>query len=744
MLGGNSLSHSCAERIRDQFFGHDSPLREHRIGMEPWLSDLLSGQTPLFIPRPVGNGQAVWYAIAPDARGLRALESQLVAFLGPTLSRYRGGPTLLDPKDAGDQTVEDCFDHVIKVEVLDGESNVRQATERLKLLRKLLLHRPQRTINPVRPGADILRDLEEAIRLKDYQLSDRLLHEARSSGHFDSKNLTFLEFLVLEITADWARVLDHPKLSAVLSQPRPSRVTQALLRAVYWSKLAPVEAATDAAQAVEHFREHVWPAYRGLFSTRVGTTGREAEVCFVLRAVAISPQQPELVLRLLDEVDAEAAYYPWLLALRQLLPPADSDEAIGAERSLEDAWSALRSFDVDSAWELGLRADTVPDRINLLGQCALNSNSIERTRFVLEMATQFPEQSEHPNLGRVLERLKERIQPDGFRDEEPLPPDGWGSWAKRLGESDPWSEAVVIADFGAEEWELLGLTKDPMKSEGFAADLEGASEVNVGFLRAAVPHLLRALERSPQTAPGLRRIYEALTFVVLTDDAPGYSYFGTLTDLAEKFIETGVTPAQYEDLVTDIDEKIAQDGSPSTMSELMDLLDLLLLVRCPNPALLSQIAATVLTKARNLDAPQLSLLRSLVVECGLDFPASLTQQLSELSSDVGEGMPSPLEHLAGKCIALYSLDEGSLRRVGGVLEESGHEIEVRLFSDHGGTRALRDAARNADVFVVATRTATHAATDFITANRPPERAKVIFPSGKGSSSMLSALLELGK
>jgi hypothetical protein len=59
--------------------------------------------------------------------------------------------------------------------------------------------------------------------------------------------------------------------------------------------------------------------------------------------------------------------------------------------------------------------------------------------------------------------------------------------------------------------------------------------------------------------------------------------------------------------------------------------------------------------------------------------------------------------------------------------------------DHvGGSPSLRTAAGTADVFVVATAAAKHAATIFIDANRPKSRT-TLFARGQGSASLLDAL-----
>ena len=66
---------------------------------------------------------------------------------------------------------------------------------------------------------------------------------------------------------------------------------------------------------------------------------------------------------------------------------------------------------------------------------------------------------------------------------------------------------------------------------------------------------------------------------------------------------------------------------------------------------------------------------------------------------------------------------------------------VATFHDHvGGSPALRAAAANSDVFVLAVAAAKHAATIYIAHNRPKNRFTV-YSRGQGRTSLISALKE---
>ena len=89
---------------------------------------------------------------------------------------------------------------------------------------------------------------------------------------------------------------------------------------------------------------------------------------------------------------------------------------------------------------------------------------------------------------------------------------------------------------------------------------------------------------------------------------------------------------------------------------------------------------------------------------------------------------------------LYSLDERVLERTKLLLGDIVPNADVRLSHDKVGSPILRQQARGADVIVLATRCAKHAATGFIR-KHASSAALVIEADGSGSASLLRAAVE---
>lgn len=89
-------------------------------------------------------------------------------------------------------------------------------------------------------------------------------------------------------------------------------------------------------------------------------------------------------------------------------------------------------------------------------------------------------------------------------------------------------------------------------------------------------------------------------------------------------------------------------------------------------------------------------------------------------------------------VLLYSLDRGALARSSDVISAQWPEASVQTNADTVGGDALKMHARNADVIILATRRAAHAATGFITSNAG-EGAIIGYADGSGSASMVRAV-----
>jgi hypothetical protein len=94
--------------------------------------------------------------------------------------------------------------------------------------------------------------------------------------------------------------------------------------------------------------------------------------------------------------------------------------------------------------------------------------------------------------------------------------------------------------------------------------------------------------------------------------------------------------------------------------------------------------------------------------------------------------------LEGKMVALYTLTESAGRQASEALAEAFPSVRIELTSDHVCTPRLKALAHEADLFVVATASAKHAATDCIQRHRAAN-LRTAYAAGRGATSTLRAV-----
>jgi hypothetical protein len=96
--------------------------------------------------------------------------------------------------------------------------------------------------------------------------------------------------------------------------------------------------------------------------------------------------------------------------------------------------------------------------------------------------------------------------------------------------------------------------------------------------------------------------------------------------------------------------------------------------------------------------------------------------------------------MTSKRLAIYTLTEGAARRAGAVLADLFPALDIRLNHDKSATTELVNLADTADFFIFASRSAAHQAFYPVTKRRDD----ILYPAGKGSSSIIRCFLDAVK
>lgn len=854
--GGNTITWSAIEA--------NTPPPNRARALEPWLNRLLDGEDPVLLPYKTAN-TTVWYAASYTSRGFRQLQDAMTAFIGPSYSNYAGQPTHLDTSDPSQRALAQAFGpRVIRLELGDEEdrSIVRA---RLGLFVELRSLAPSRSEDVVRPTGRILSDFDEALRLRALDVARVCLEELESDGHLDAQNILYLRICLDEAGDNWQSILDtEARYRLIGAARRPRLVSQALLRAIYVTRLAGHQADDEPEAALDTFRTSVVSEIGPLLTTRAIYDCPEADVIFTLLGIA----EEHSVDRLRGElavVDEDSDWRPWIERLLALAkpepepePPNDAPPPLTRARVLQGSGA------LDAAWTLLVSQPSSPEVALELLRCACDIGTLAHARVALARFDQLTRADQDSLIGRrtvvgYLRQLRELLPDDssyhrlreGFegakaaareqpeltladchqiveqlafdayrRQVGPLPPrrqlddlltsahfrqrsngrivrlmrnvldlgihrtpddvleprdvervledveellehyapqywqaepepseataapaaaipSGWLEWLEAVTNNQEWMDAAVVAKRGSFEWSGAVFESEAEASalSELLADLRPPGEARI---REGLPFLLEGLSACRRPARALADALEWLTLLHLSDPAPGRMFFATLANLVELTLGVGVTAEQYEEIVREVMVSVDAHGAPAEFDGCLELVDVLASNKSLNPQVRGQLAMMVMElmrrHPRRVSVGQRLLLASLFDELELVVAESLRATVESTE-------PEPLSGLRGKHVALYSLKPAVLHRIASLLRGAVEEIRVSTFGDSvGGSAALRSAARAADVFVIATAAAKHAATNFIEHERGGQGV-TLKPAGQGSSSMLRALLE---
>ncbi len=618
------------------------------------------------------------------------------------------------------------------------------ARERLRLLITLRNERPTRYARRIRAVGRVLREFEYALLAGGGTAAADCIGELRSSGHLSATNLLFLEVRRLAAGGHWDAILALPELDALLAMVRPRRVTEALVRAVYLSRLQEFEEDRRASAAVERFRSELFNRFRDLYGTRANISGYEVDASFLMAAAVSTPSHPEIAQPTLSAYPPDSADRQYLSALAELIPLAPAPTPLSA---LETARAAFAEADVDRAYGLAIESPSSFDRCALLLRCARDMGTLAAARVALDSLGALPNADrarleQHIVLSRIRDGLSELSAAAMATREQPTLaediPTTWPTWLKRLTAQEPWRGAVPVAEMAAREWSVTNFLRNPSAVQE-TADLLLGDRPPWGqvSLRDALPYFLEFCIAAGAD-PRLKPVYESLFLTIAIDTHVSLSQVTGLLRVTELRLRLGAEPRDYNEILTHLMAAIQAVESPSVADTALEAIEMLISVACPDTRERQQFVLRISTLFqrwyRRIDVAQFALLQSYAEELGLTATMPNQDQNTSANQEVSEWTA-----LDGKKIALYSLQEGALRRVARVVTELCPGARVHTFQDHvGGSPALRTASSTSDIFVVATAAAKHAATIFIEACRPKSLV-TLYARGQGSASLLDAI-----
>ncbi|MFI6817224.1 protein DpdD [Nonomuraea sp. NPDC050328] len=727
------------------FFGTGNDIRpteveaDDQIILENFMNAIERRQIG-FLPRSF-RGRLWWYAFAPTQRQQREILNLLDSWIGPTfsdLARVRGA---LDPTDPFDAALLKSPVQPLRFEVLPrskphARRSRRQVRDSLLIMSRLLNGRPPSELDAPRTTVEVLDDLGHAIAAQDRGVALACLRELEATADLDQTNLAFLRLRAFAGLQDWKALLADRDLDHVLAMRRPLGITQAIQQAVYATRFA----AHDAEGKEHELLDAVTtlpPFFRPLFSSTPPTTRAQVVVEFL---IAIESGADDRIGRLLSEAGAiESGLPDHLRAVLRIhrtqiaeqsvevtKPVTSMQPASPIESPLERATRLMLRGELQAALDLAFTLKPGLEATHLLLACARELQAPEQATLVADYL------SGH-DLRKLVDKAGARLRSDlAWLDEftQGRPQLGWRAWFESLDHDD---DATVMA-IGPETTDGWA----PLTDDALTDLLVNASDHALGKLGEFGGQFMAA-HRDVFVADGAAGLSERVLAGLAMSEKNSTGVRVQTLALLDYLLAANPDPKVFATTLEWIGLIVKANISAVTTTWAIDVLQAATVTpAAATSATTAPFFYEIMEKVRPfksaLNLTDLEAIKIVASELALGVPKDL---LTEQAEDADPS--APYRYLKDSKVVLYSLTETATTRAAQILRTLVPGIDIETSAEHDGSSRLAAQAANADVFVVVTASAKHAATDFINAKRGGR--PVVLVNSRGSSAILRELAE---
>ena len=727
-------------------------------------TDFLDGKSAVTLPRVLENGRTDWYCCARNPRQSRMLREQLESFLGPSYTDFQGQRAVLDAKDSVELAVNTQFgSNVFKLRVLNGEHR-NIVRDRIFLMRSLRDRVTGRGSEQVKPIGRLLRDLEMALFAKNEHNAWRIHEQLRARGRLSSRNLLFLQVIVLAAFEHWEQILALPQYPSLMNVRRPVRVSHALLKANYLVHFQSFEQANDVTGCVAAFSQRQ-PTFGTLFRSTGKATDDSVLKIQLLHAAANSDTGDCQLKELKAQYHASGvASTVWVEAISELagknsspvspVQPDPEPAAVPPKTVFEKAKHACDSNDFLTAMPLLLQCEPTVDVLRQTLACAFELNELESTSQTIEYVNNAPQLMRDEALAmrsaaQWYETLcKETgLPPTPSTDDdatETALPNNWHLWLNRINQTDDWPEAMDVLQLGMASWDVEVYRDDPAQLALFADALTASrSKTAEVTLRLAMPHLLTAFISDKQPTREFKDLYLSFALMLSLDDEIGSDDLNALATLTEAILESDpvTTDAknEFQDLLEILEAAWSRIQSSRHLDWTLTVLDLLIAYnvsnRTPTDGYINAVVSSFRQWSGRVRIDQWDFLKQLFEELG---QSELLTDIQPEESQEAETSEFDAQSLAGKSIAIYTLTERIGRQAQQMIQKRFEGVKVHLLHVKASTDRLVQLAQSADIFIVNTWDAKHAATGAIKQNRSKQQI-TLMPESKSAGSIFKCV-----
>jgi hypothetical protein len=697
--------------------------------MGRWTEIAASGSSEFIFP---DSDSADWWIVGSTPSEYRDLAEAVAAFVDVSFAAvepYTQRPTKLYGVSAADLPV-------LLGRVRVPPEYVEEIDGRLALLADVWSRRPTSVREAPRTTARLLRDLEDALSSGRLSEAAVLLTALRDTGQMSAANLDFLEIRLAARSARWEEILARQDIEDIARMRLPWRVASTLIEATYHAHVAGW-LGDGPGSVVERFRAEIEPRIGPAFRDPSHAVTPGERVAWMAYAVSLDPPSVAIRDAILSQTPKAAEEWAWVEALSQVVDTETQE--LPAQHSAQEL---IESGDLPGAWNAVRRAFPRGEvRVRALLHIAYEADSPDWAETAVHEADELLEGEPDALSGRTAQlHLTELSSILGVGGKAIRT---WVDWLTALSVSNELEGLVETARDHGPTWPIESLLQYA-DAPSLVLDLATSDERRASALRQVRPLLLPSLlaafddESSlPGTAVSLLAV---VSEIIAAEDRVGRYELAALLDVADCVLANAPSEADYGSVVQrGLEPAWLRAGSARELGWLADAVRLV--ARGPDQFVAPrrsflELAAAGVAAFLSLYEEDRQGLAEAFGFAGMEVAEFLPAEAASVADEGAFWTP-----LVGRKTLIYTLVEAAGERARAFLLERVPDAEIEVRSDQVADRRLTEHVRSADVLVIATRAATHAATLEIERQRKPD-AIVVYPTGKGWSSMIGSLREV--
>jgi len=206
-------------------------------------------------------------------------------------------------------------------------------------------------------------------------------------------------------------------------------------------------------------------------------------------------------------------------------------------------------------------------------------------------------------------------------------------------------------------------------------------------------------------------------------------------------LDCNLNYSESQDLIELLKAVLQDNASLHNLNLFLDTVELVSMkLKANSPEAMSyffQVRELALKFAHRLDLDQIHVLELVFKDFNTDFDNDFVERRNSFSSREHQSADIDLN---GKVVGIYSLVDDAAKRAAAFITDQFPNCSVKLNNDKQCTEKLRSIAKNADLFVFASKASKHQAFYCIKNHRPASLSEILMPAGKGSTSIIRSLM----